>query len=597
MSSQSDSSNNRRRFIGSAASIGGLAYLGVIDNFAKNFTLGLVQKAIAQSKSSVDVKNYVGVRMPGAPPRWIFDGLLRYNTNDPTLRPNPGVATRYIVQNGIAVDTEYFVSPFQTADGRTILLPPLWRTLVRNGRGGTVSLENLAAKMLTIRGYGNIADGHQENGALQTHPNLSMGSINGYMADISTHPFSVLQSHYRDNKGYRSKTGKDPIRLTDQNMIATLLSPFSNSNATNQARGLASNMETAMDRALAILTGVKNSQLPGVGAIRESNQSVKSTIKNGVATILAEWQPTFNKYMNIIRETVNYRTIYPAGIPGLTDFPIVPNMTSLRFTESNKGFAVGTDIRDALATLVINSRVAAGFALAEISLRNNLTSVVDINVDNESMVYTGSFSFNKAGSAAMAVPTFTRQTGYNIDEHGTGCMVSLAFSSMFFRAIGASILELLTTLESTRDSDGVTLDKRTYVHLHSEFNRRPRNDGRTNGIAAGAIEDGRFGTGSDHGQQNMVSSVFSGSITSPFCVGNIRLDSSNGSNIYTGTHGLKSNYVYTDGSQQEGSPIHLASTLANLLGLPKNPWINLANPLVTIGANGQLVPMVRTQIV
>jgi hypothetical protein len=116
---------------------------------------------------------------------------------------------------------------------------------------------------------------------------------------------------------------------------------------------------------------------------------------------------------------------------------------------------------------------------------------------------------------------------------------------------------------------GTDLWSETVLQITSDFGRITRADG----------------GGSDHGFNQMITSVYSGIIKTPLVIGNIYQTYNNGYGAgYAGTQGVG---APIEGYNQSGrpTPVMPASTVAALLRVSKNPFENLAAPLVKIVGN------------
>jgi hypothetical protein len=199
--------------------------------------------------------------------------------------------------------------------------------------------------------------------------------------------------------------------------------------------------------------------------------------------------------------------------------------------------------------------LAEGFALTEYVLKEGLVTSVELELGS-----LGQITLKENGAEL--------KQGIINDMHLTGSISGVLLTTSFYRGIAAAILELADQLKATK-INGTDLWSETVFQITSDFGRSARTDG----------------AGSDHGFNQMVTSVYSGIIKEPLVIGNIKQNGIN--NNYTGTQGLA---APIDNYNQAGSPTPLmpASTVANLLRVPKNPFQNLAAPLAS-ESNGQVV--------
>ncbi|RYD87461.1 MAG: hypothetical protein EOP50_20715 [Sphingobacteriales bacterium] len=131
----------------------------------------------------------------------------------------------------------------------------------------------------------------------------------------------------------------------------------------------------------------------------------------------------------------------------------------------------------------------------------------------------------------------------------------------FFRGVLGGIMELKEKLEQKSLGAAGNAWKQTVVHFSGDFGRVGNTDG----------------NGSEHGWAHNVSSVITGAFTNgPFCVGNIYAGSGAG-----GTNGWGAPIANYPTPGVPGLPF-VASQVAHLLGLQKNPFENVAPPAVKL---------------
>jgi len=209
------------------------------------------------------------------------------------------------------------------------------------------------------------------------------------------------------------------------------------------------------------------------------------------------------------------------------------------------------DFRNSITTLNPITNLAEAFALTEYILKEGLgTSIEVASTDMQGLTMMAAGTSNQQSIAAIS------------DMHETGAMASLLICTAYFRGLSAAILELSRQLGESKWSE-------TVLQVMSDFGRIARTNA----------------SGADHGYNQMVTSVFSGAIQQgPFVVGNVLRQGANGD--YAGSQGLAASI---DGYNQKGAPtpVMAASTVAALLNLHKNPYENVAAPLVQL-QNGQL---------
>ncbi len=517
------------------------------------------------SAADSDVPNYIVFNFAGAPPRWCFDHFLKTKPTEPDLYPNSLVSTRY--SGGGATYTQPEYSLFSH---NGVLVPHMWSTSVA-GVSGMVPLTGLLDNMLVIRGYGTGVDGHPNNSVMQTAPVPSVGSIHGAIADISQTPLRALQypdlgtfSGYRSNIG----TGITTLQPVDAatNLLSSALSSFRAKTETAAAMGLKTQFRDVAEQVQMSFENDLYNQVQDAQAIIKDHEAAQKTLINGVEDLIAMWPGLFQKYYNLI--TATSRAL---DVPFLTDKPIivpslVPNLApgdvfGLHTIDGVYYPTPGTDIRTWLATTNY-ARIAQGFALAEFAVVNKYASTVELGIENFStMVLTGSFSSSSTGLPAPV----TKQISVLLDQHATGSHAGLMLNTAMYRGFASCLTELIRVLKAK------SLFEKSFIHVVSDFGRTPRDTGH----------------GADHGYDGMITSVFSGVIEKgPLVVGNVNRNGIGGA--YTTSYGNKDvTTINSDLGTQNLvlGPAHVASSMAVLMGLPENRWINLAQPLVGLQNN------------
>ncbi|MGZ3722543.1 MAG: hypothetical protein ACXVA9_06415, partial [Bdellovibrionales bacterium] len=284
--------------------------------------------------------------------------------------------------------------------------------------------------------------------------------------------------------------------------------------------------------------------------------------------IQAYWAPAVARYSGII-----HGALRASGVPGISDKPIVnsrgtsthgiptDNLFHFQTTTNADSFYVASpdfDMQQSLANAALVN-FAEGLALAEYLITQNLGGVCEIALPQINTVVPKVFTTSRVTSTA----TTMLQGDVVHDMHYTGGVLMVTYTNALFRAFSAGILELSSKLKTVSTPHGNGWQE-TVVHLTGDFGRIPRTDG----------------AGSDHGFNQMTTSVYSGAIDAPMVVGNVMNTGLYGVG-YEGTQGVGApieNYT------QPGRPTPLmaASTIVEMLRLPSNPYKNLAAPLVTM---------------
>lgn len=539
----------RRQVLGTGLVLGGAGVaLSPIEQLLDIMTLGMIKQAHAESLGIEGVRNYVNVNLTGAPMRYAFDQWLRTSSSESALIYNPMVNTKMVSSGGRVTGVEY-----GTFEKNGILVPHMFSHSVFTS-AGSVPLSQLLENMLVIRGYGTGFDGHTFNNNVQQGPVGGVSSIAGVAADYSNKTFEAIQ--WPDRGGYRSfssSKGKALNVLPGGTPLNALLQGFMAPPAARaQARSLKDRRSAEMDLARARLGAYVNANASGSKVLNQNMQNAVALMKKGVGNIDGYWSEAVARYTDIIS-----RSARATNLPGISDVPMISQenaMWSIHVAQGNRGMILSKDFdaRSIISQIDINS-FATQFALIEYVLKENLASSVEVLSPD----FMNLMALEKGEATAAAF--------YGIkDMHETGAITGLLLSVAYYRGLSAAILELATQLGKAKTTSGTSVWSETVVHVIGDFGRSARSSG----------------GGSDHGYNQMSSSVFSGAFGGgPYVVGNIRKTGHNGS--YDGTQGIG---AAIDGYNQAGmpTPTMAASTVVELLRAPKNPYVNLAAPLVKL---------------
>ncbi len=554
MSHDHDHKLSRRGFLGTSAIIG-MQTTGMLPVAAlfEAITMGFVRQAYAETLKLGDPRNYINVMMIGAPARYTFDHWVRPTPGEP-FATNPLVATRLRETNGIYTDTDYI-----TFNHRGVEIPHMFSQSVNTSAGAT-PLTQLADNMLVIRGYGTGVDGHPANAAVQVRPIGGAPSISGLVADHSNVPFSAVQySNRGDFSTFVSNVGKG-ISLTDDGRPAhALMQGFSQPSGMN-ARNLKNKYAGLLDGYRSRL-GMMSSGNDKASRILASNaNNATALMRKGLAALDGFWDPAVNRYRNII-----FSALRTLNLPGISDRAIMnPNgnfdkfRTFIHFygdgAPTTASLANDFDVRNSITDAVVNA-YAEGLAMSEFLIREKLGNVMEIRMHDLGNV-RGKLMVNGTAREGMGNSAH--------DMHEVGAVSAVLWTTGIFRAYAAGILELAHQLKQVAAPGGSNLWKETVVQLSSDFGRSARSDG----------------SGSDHGFDQMVTSVISGAIDQPMVVGNIRSDKQAYNNPgYGGTQGYRAPIDGYNGGVAP-TPVTAAATVAEVLRVEHNPYSNSAPALV-----------------
>lgn len=505
-------------------------------------TKSFIQNAAAEETNQIGARNYVNLALTGAPLRYQFDHWVRTNSNEAELNLNLMTATKFqsIGDKVTGAEQGYF-------NYRGVLVPHLFSQSV-NTTLGSQNLTDLLNNMLVIRGYGTGLDGHPTNLVRQMAALGGAQSLSGLATDYSQKIFDSIQWPARGGYSvFNSLHGKSLTTLTGDKPAHSLLEGFASiSEQAAKAQKLTDRNKDAFDLAKARLNSYIKSDLKGSKILAQNQSHAVALMKKGISNLEGFWSSAVSRYENVIRNAIQTK-----NIPGISDKNIIADASVMwnlgvgTITQFNPNF----DLREAINKAYI-ANLAAGFALSEYILTEGLGSSIEISAEN---LYQ--LTIKQKGKDTYEDYYLTN------DMHATGAYTAVFLMNQYYRGISAGILEFAGQLKKVKIGNS-DLWSETLLHVVSEFGRSARADG----------------SGSDHGFNQMISSVFGGCINEgPFVVGNV---------LVGGAQGLA---AAIDGYNQKGmpTPAMMASTVASLMRVPKNPFINLAEPLASI-QNGKI---------
>ncbi len=546
----------RRNFLKTSSQVSAFAFSGLpIHSLMDLVTKNLIQQARAESTGQTGGRNYVNLLLFGAPARYAFDHWQKTNVSDPDMIYNPMVSTAFKSSQGKVTDTEY-----RSFLHNNTLVPHFFANSVQTS-AGQVALTNLLENMLVIRGYGTGVDGHPLNVIRQLSPLGGASSISGLAADYSSKYFQAIQWPDRGDTSLFNSTagyGVNKIFTSDQRPLNSLLESFIKPTGSATSK-LTDNNSSAFDLAKARLKNYIGSNSAGSKILASNYSNAEKLMKAGVNNIDGYWAEAVSRYRNLIESSMRAR-----NISGLSDATLISTgeNSGLKFESAGpRVLAAGFNAIDMTSTMSAGN-LAASFALTEYVLKEKLCTSVEIcELDR---FY--SLTYQAVGDVASSIMDFS----YDIHENAS--KITLLKTAALFRGVAAAILELSTQLKAVATTNGSDLWSDTVFQITSDFNRSARTDG----------------LGSDHGFNQMVTSVYSGAIKNgPYVVGNIKktgLDAN-----FAGTQGVSSSI---NGYTQNGmpNPLMAASTVAELLAVPHNPYANSAAPLIKVSSSGLILP-------
>ncbi len=507
-------------------------------------------EAAAQSKDGP--RNYVMVYLESGPPRWHFDLPLHpYEGADKIIR-NAGLNNGF--QGGMPA---YLTTPIQ-AGGETLNMPKLWgASLPRPNGQPAAAMAELASNMMIIRGYDMQSDGHANNRMKQVMPLAGAGSLNGLVADKSPRPLpAVTVAGGLMDDAYSSPQGVGQLKWFPEdaarNPLMQFLDPFQYDAATKAAAtfGKRENLDELIEAALGKMQAAAEKRMPGTTGIFRDRASARKLLKRTFGDLPGIYGALVGKYAGIVA------ACKALDVPGVNDLPVGAGLPGefRRATPNGQATAVvieNADLREIFKAETAIQSIAEGFAVAEFMIGEGLGSAVLLAVNQ--MVNTNMIV---AGQPVNAL--------YVSDDHAGGTAISTLAWAYFYRSVAACIYELRAVFKAKNVWD------RTVIQVCSEFSRAPRVDG----------------TGSDHGYEGNVMSLYSGAIKAPLVIGNVTANSSASLAAvpaYAGTWGGAAPIEH-DKTTANLNIGHVSSTVAALLEVER-PMKNFA-PLVSVDDGG-----------
>ncbi|MEQ1875998.1 MAG: hypothetical protein ABL958_05085 [Bdellovibrionia bacterium] len=516
-----------------------------VEILTESLLSGLLQGAQAQSRTG-PARNYLHISLFGAPPRWFFDLPL-------TPFSNAGFVPNAMVRNRYAGGGTQYATTAVAKGGKTFNLPHLWQFGVPTPGGGTRPMTDLFDNMAVIRGFNMGSDSHTTNHERQLRPVTNGPSLDGLVADRSTARIPAVGAKDRTVPfGYKAPSGLGQV-VVDSTLAANPLEQILGSFIRTAPAAFVNRknaIDASIERGLDALKSYSMTNNPGAEALYKDRANAEALLKQGIGNLPAEWNRLFTKYQTLMNLSIRG----PAALAGINDQAMAASNTEPMwrvFQNSNQAmYYIGNaDVRTLVSNAYIQN-LAEYMAVSEYLLVTGLSSSINIHVGHLSGLR---FENYRVGDPTQAVNATPKTDGASdTDEHLTGIFSSVLINSVYFRALSACLLELVTVLKATT-RDGKSVFDETVIHIGSEFSRIGRNDG----------------GGSDHGWTGASTSILSGAIKQPLVVGNIYNQFDPSSPFYS----VRATY---DGTWGEGAPVielgnrnlnpgHVAATLADLL--------------------------------
>lgn len=515
-----------------------------------------------------ETRNYVQINFYGAPSRLSFDSLLK-PYDDSLFIPHPFVANKIIRQD--ANDKTRFELEYATTKINGLNMPHLWSELVPGCDGNLHRLSELLENSLFIRGCRLDFEGHPLNGIQQISPVQGGLSLNGVIGDHSKSFISSVS--VGSNPVSRAFKSEKSLLLEvppgEHNYADYILKPF----LLEEVNDLFS--DGRLPAAFDDIAKNYPAEFKDIAELRK--QSLKYFQKN-IDQFTHDFSKLQAKYTQLIKLAIESDAHFNVVSPRL---PLtVEGKKSLKeilgpFSIEEKFFG-DLDLHALIKSGEFNYW-AQEFALCEFLLVNNICQSVLICPPKE----TGDLITNCSAASMLHFQqieevynsqtnrtTLNLKSGAQIDKikqtfpmdaHDTGVLFDVLTTKQFFRAISTCLFELISQLKKTKINDKSLFDE-TVIHLASEFDRNPSQDG----------------YGSSHLPLSNPTSIFSGCLKGPSVIGN----------IYAGT--LQKNDEEYFGTIGVGAPVkelgtsvkigNISSTLSTLLRV--NPIVRRDSSLI-----------------
>ncbi|MBT7610080.1 MAG: DUF1501 domain-containing protein [Bacteriovoracaceae bacterium] len=512
-------------------------------------------------------ENYILINIPGAPARWLMDGVIIPSTHSKAIIPE--MFANYIS----SYSTDFFKLKFsyKTIDsGNGIRLPLIWSQSLPSSKGRMPMLD-LTQNMLVIRGCDMLSDGHQRNNKKLDMPVGSGLSLTGMLADRSrkTIPAVSLGSSYSP---LNTASGVFKSKKSDHIIVkGDTPNPF------EYIRPLLINSTEQMHASL----------LKKINERLHGDLSTHSYLPSKrIDSMFSFYQASLLKYKSLINEALL------EDIQGLTNRPIpglkITDLEKLKFAETNnvkvalgklqhEGMILGhKDIRNIYKFAKINS-LANQFAMLEVLIFNNLSSSIVIDIDTISnLFYENTFEldhFHFAGeyiklkNEATPSAANSQKNQFSIDSHDSGLVSTAIFNTKLWLTLSTCINEFIIGLKNKE------MFSNTLIHITSEFERIPSPDS----------------SGSEHGFNGHTSTLISGKIKQFETLGNIRLNSDEANDFYKNIGSWGRAAPIKNLSNRSINYGNIISTLATILNIPSPTPHEI--PLVNV-KKGKVIPLI-----
>jgi hypothetical protein len=492
--------------------------LGLLTGPVGSLAGTMLQSNPARGQTASDRK-YIYIQKFGAPSRWMFDLFLN-PLNQTNFMANGMVGTLYAQgTNANAnryVDIRFVQRKIEAFD---MWVPPLW-TWDLPAPNGTRKMSSILAHMLQIRGIDTGNADHFFCSRLHYQP---IGSVISGPVLASIGSSAPIPGVNVKGSGYKfaSTDASTAVDLSDGgNLIEAILTPFL-PGGTGTFRSRLAEVQTEIDEVQRAIDRAPEDK--SYESFDKASQVAVRLIATDFPDHVAAWNTLRAKYEDLVRRAIR------GNYPGLNDKPIGVAATSGRplTYQLNARVVTAASMQALIGQETTVRELADCFALAEFVVVNGLSSSVCVGPGGET----------RSGLSELVNHSLSN---HNLDDHSTGKMPSLYLTTLYHAATAACLLELVSVLKARN------MFANTVIEMGSEFNRSARNSG----------------TGSDHGFEATSKCMYSGAITRPIVIGDIKRSGS--ADAYAGTWGVSA-------PNKDFGTLglsHYISCLATLLNVP-----------------------------
>jgi hypothetical protein len=356
-----------------------------------------------------------------------------------------------------------------------------------------------------------------------------------------------------------------------------------------------------------------NRHFEGADRLYAASANARRIIASQLTNLSQDWDGIYRRYRDLIQLAFGFGSPSqradgalrdggrrPSIIPNCTDYPVLnpglsSNDASIALTTGGCRYN-NEDLRTAIADgsiagepATIACQMAEGFALAEWSILNQMTSALTVSLGQWMMP-------NGVSSPQIALGNLYRAPGsetsevkaYHFDSHYSGVFGDIVCMSAWGRAFLTCLVEFFRVLELNHLTDS------TVVQLGGEFGRYATDS---------------YGTGHSCWSSNLM--CWSGAVSGPICIGNIAKDpvpdpaiaqyqnvreGDATSSAGAGTYGFTSLTQKPDGSTGYITSAERAATLAELLRVESPVPAASVNRLVAEDASGKYTQRIANAV-